>query len=100
MPLARASRPGQTRHAARGATAGRQSPGPTCAADAPKFVPLATGAIITLKPPVVVRDLAEQLKKKPFQLIADLMELGVFANVNQSSTKHRSETVRQIRLPF
>jgi len=40
--------------------------------------------MITLKPPVVVRDLAEQLKKKPFQLIADLMELGVFANVNQS----------------
>src|SRR5216117_4077383 len=51
---------------------------------APKFVPLATGEIITLKPPVVVRDLAEQLKRKPFQLIADLMELGVFANVNQS----------------
>ena len=31
-----------------------------------------------------VRDLAEQLKRKPFQIIADLMEVGVFANVNQS----------------
>jgi translation initiation factor IF-2 len=51
---------------------------------APKFVPPTTGVLITLKPPVVVRDLAEQLKRKPFQLIADLMELGVFANVNQS----------------
>jgi translation initiation factor IF-2 len=40
--------------------------------------------VITMKPPIVVRDLAEQLKRKPFQLIADLMELGVFANVNQA----------------
>jgi len=31
-----------------------------------------------------VRDLAEKLNRKPFQLIADLMELGVFANVNQA----------------
>jgi translation initiation factor IF-2 len=43
-----------------------------------------TGEEITLKPPIVVRDLAEQLKKKPFQLIADLMEMGVFATVNQA----------------
>ena len=40
--------------------------------------------LITLKPPVIVRDLAEQLKKKPFQLIADLMEFRVMANVNQA----------------
>jgi translation initiation factor IF-2 len=39
---------------------------------------------ITLKPPIVVRELAEQLKQKPFKVIADLMEVGVFANVNQS----------------
>ncbi len=51
---------------------------------APKFVGLETGVLITMKPPIVVRDLAEQLKKKPFQLIADLMELNVFANVNQA----------------
>ena len=50
----------------------------------PKFVPPSSGTLITLKPPVIVRELAEQLKRKPFQLIADLMELGVFANVNQS----------------
>jgi translation initiation factor IF-2 len=42
-----------------------------------------TGEEITLKPPIIVRDLAEQLRKKPFQLIADLMELGIFATVNQ-----------------
>ena len=56
---------------------------PTAPAE-PKFVPPATGELITIKPPIIVRDLAEQLKKKPFQLIADLMELNVFANVNQA----------------
>ncbi|MGH7973015.1 MAG: translation initiation factor IF-2, partial [Limisphaerales bacterium] len=40
--------------------------------------------VITIKPPVVVRELAEQLKQKPFKIIADLMEVGVFANVNQA----------------
>ena len=57
----------------------------------PKFVPPATGELITLKPPIIVRDLAEQLKKKPFQLIADLMQLNVFASVNQAI----EETVAQ-----
>jgi translation initiation factor IF-2 len=40
--------------------------------------------IISLKPPVIVRDLADKMAIKPFKLIADLMELGVFANVNQA----------------
>ena len=31
-----------------------------------------------------MRELAVQLKQKPFKIIADLMELGVFANVNQA----------------
>ncbi len=51
---------------------------------APKFIAPVTGEVITIKPPIVVRDLAEQLKQKPFKVIADLMELGVFANVNQA----------------
>ena len=50
----------------------------------PKFVPPTTGELITLKPPIMVRDLAERLGQKPFRLIADLIELNVFANVNQS----------------
>ena len=37
-----------------------------------------------MKPPIIVRDLAEEMKRKPFQLIADLMSLNVFANINQS----------------
>jgi translation initiation factor IF-2 len=69
-------RPGygqQARPAARG-------PEPT----EPRFVPPTTGELITLKPPIIVRDLAEQLKRRPFQLIADLIELKVMANVNQA----------------
>jgi translation initiation factor IF-2 len=49
-----------------------------------KIVAPATGELITLKPPIIVRDLAEHLKRKPFQIIEKLMELGVFASVNQS----------------
>lgn len=49
-----------------------------------RFVPPSTGELISLKPPIIVRDLAEQLKRRPFQLIADLMEMNVFANVNQA----------------
>jgi len=56
-----------------------------------RFVMPEGGVLITMKPPIVVRQLAEVLKRKPFQLIADLMELGVFANVNQSI----DETVAQ-----
>ena len=49
----------------------------------PKYTAPADGPI-ALKPPIIVRDLAEAMKRKPFQLIADLMSLNVFANVNQS----------------
>ena len=50
----------------------------------PKFVAPTTGEIISIKPPIVVRELAEKLNKKPFQLIADLIELKVMATVNQA----------------
>ena len=50
----------------------------------PRFVAPAGGEVIIIKPPIVVRELAGQLKQKPFKIIADLMELGVFANVNQA----------------
>ncbi len=42
------------------------------------------GEQITLKPPIIIRDLAQLIQRKPFQLIADLMELNVFATVNQA----------------
>jgi len=50
----------------------------------PRYVAKADAPVITLKPPIMVRELAEAINRKPFQLIADLMQLGVFANVNQA----------------
>jgi translation initiation factor IF-2 len=43
-----------------------------------------SAAVISLKPPIVVRELAEQLKIKPHQVIAALMDMHQFATVNQS----------------
>ena len=54
------------------------------ASSTPKVLLPADAQVITIKPPIVVRDLAEQLKQKPFKIIADLMEAGVFASVNQA----------------
>ena len=51
---------------------------------APKIVLPADATVISIKPPIVVRELAEQLKQKPFKVIADLMQMGVFATVNQA----------------
>jgi translation initiation factor IF-2 len=50
----------------------------------PKLVLPPDAQVISIKPPIVVRELADQLKQKPFKIIADLMESGVFANVNQA----------------
>jgi translation initiation factor IF-2 len=60
---------------------------------APKFVVPTTGEIISLKPPIAVRALAEKLNQKPFKIIADLMELGVFANVNQTMDETTAQRV-------
>ncbi len=76
----RSGRPGVAPAAPKSAP---RAPGPT-AAPAPKFVAPETGEVIVIKPPIVVRELAAQLKQKPFKIIADLMGLGVFATVNQA----------------
>jgi translation initiation factor IF-2 len=74
--------PGSRPHAQqKGAAAGRAG---EPASTAPKLVLPADAKVITIKPPIVVRELADQLKQKPFKIIADLMESGVFANVNQA----------------
>lgn len=56
---------------------------PGAAAQARAALP-ADAEVISIKPPIVVRELADHLKQKPFKIIADLMGLGVFANVNQA----------------
>ena len=64
---------------------GRGADSPAQAAQPkPKYVARADAKLLTLKQPINVRDLAEVLNRKPFQLIADLMELNVFATVNQA----------------
>lgn len=40
--------------------------------------------IIHLKPPIVVRDLANALNVKPFQVIGDLMKMNIFVSLNQT----------------
>ena len=50
----------------------------------PKYVAPPDAKLLSLKQPIIVRDLARALNRKSFQLIADLMELHVFATVNQA----------------
>jgi len=40
--------------------------------------------VIQIRPPIGVRELAEKMGRKPFQVIADLMQMGVFATVAQT----------------
>ncbi|MBE7538505.1 MAG: translation initiation factor IF-2 [Opitutaceae bacterium] len=40
--------------------------------------------VIHMKPPIVVRDFASALGLKPFKLISELMEMGIFASMTQS----------------
>jgi translation initiation factor IF-2 len=63
------------------------------AATTAKFVAPTTGEIISLKPPIAVRALAERLNQKPFKIIADLMEVGVFANVNQTMDEATAQRI-------
>ncbi len=71
---------------------GRQAPAPAPAKPTePKFVAPTEGELIIVKPPIMVRELAEKMQLKPFQLIGDLMELKVFAKINDSV----DETVAQ-----
>ncbi|HEY9172142.1 MAG TPA: translation initiation factor IF-2, partial [Verrucomicrobiae bacterium] len=85
-PAARATTPGVRD------VPGKQDKKPAAPA-APKFVAPATGEIISLKPPIAVRALAEKLNQKPFKIIADLMEIGVFANVNQTMDETTAQRV-------
>ncbi len=40
--------------------------------------------VIQIKPPIVVRDFAGLIGLKPFQLISELMEMNIFASMNQT----------------
>jgi translation initiation factor IF-2 len=40
--------------------------------------------VILIKPPIVVKQLATELRLKPHQIIAELMTYNIFANINQT----------------
>ena len=50
----------------------------------PKIALPSDAQVITIKPPIVVRALADAMKQKPFTVIAELMKLKVMATVNQT----------------
>ena len=49
--------------------------------------------IIIIKPPIVVRDFAALIGLKPFKLISELMELGIFASMNQAIEEPIAEKI-------
>ncbi|MBV9275270.1 MAG: translation initiation factor IF-2 [Verrucomicrobia bacterium] len=40
--------------------------------------------VVHIKPPIIVRELAQRIGIKPFQLISDLMEMNIFAAINHT----------------
>ena len=68
--------PGARLHAQQKGAAAAKAAEP--AGTGPKVLLPADAQVISIKPPIVVRELAEQLKQKPFKIIADLMEAGRF----------------------
>ena len=40
--------------------------------------------VITVKPPIVVKEFAAEIGLKPFKLISELMEMGIFSSMNQN----------------
>jgi translation initiation factor IF-2 len=40
--------------------------------------------VIHIKPPIMIKELAAQMDVKPFKMIHDLMEMNIFASINQS----------------
>ena len=59
-------------------------PAKPAAPSQPKLNLPSDAQVITIKPPIIVRALAEAMKQKPFAIIAELMKLKVMATVNQS----------------
>ena len=57
---------------------------PTPAAPIDKAPAISDDKTVHIKPPIIVRELAQRIGIKPFQLISDLMEMNIFAAINHS----------------
>jgi len=51
--------------------------------------------MIHFKPPVIVRDFATVLGLRPFQLISELMQMGIFASITQSLDENVASKVAE-----
>ena len=70
-------------------------PGPVAAPVTPPLPPSAASTTVTVtvagdvkilhvKPPIIVRDFATAIGVKPFRLISELMDMGIFGSLNQA----------------
>jgi translation initiation factor IF-2 len=58
---------------------------PAAETETPVAEPSVAGSkVVHLKPPIIVRELAQQIGLKPFQVISDLMEMNIFAAINHT----------------
>jgi translation initiation factor IF-2 len=55
------------------------------------------GNLIIVKPPIVVRDFAGFIGLKPFQLISELMEMGIFASMNQAIEEDVARRIAKVK---
>jgi len=80
------NRPGNYQQTGRPGYPGQRPgpPAPQRTATPPKPQLSVDAPSIQLRPPIIVRELAEKMGRKPFQVIADLMQMGVFATVTQT----------------
>ncbi|MBM3900843.1 MAG: translation initiation factor IF-2 [Verrucomicrobia bacterium] len=63
---------------------GGRAPAPAPRPSQPRVQAPVDAPVIIMKPPIAIRELAEKLNRKGFQIIADLMGMGVFVTVNQT----------------
>jgi translation initiation factor IF-2 len=72
---------------------------PEAAAEAPEAagaeVSEAPLRVVHVKPPIVVRDFALELGLKPFKLISELMEMSIFASMNQTIEEATAKLLAQ-----
>ena len=70
---------------------------PPPSSDNPEQEGSVDGNKVIVKPPIVVRDFAVLLGLKPFQLISELMEMGIFASMNQSIEEDVARKISKIK---
>ncbi len=70
---------------------------PKPAVEAPKE-DVAPGELrkLQIKPPIVVRDFATRMDMKPFKLISELMEMGIFASMNQTIDEETASKIAEV----